>query len=143
MTLYNVVVGDWSDDGHGKTDTFVFSIPDDVTFDQLRANYERNCEDYGVRPDKWASEWQDSSFPLHEYIRIAELGWDSGYEFDELDQFDDSTEVDFGSDSYADLLMFVATHGLCEYDQTSDTIKTLFGGDGAIVGGHVGYGFFW
>lgn len=60
MQQYQIVLGDWSDDGHGKTETHTVVIHGDVTREQLAENYKRNVERVGFNPiDTIAVEYEE------------------------------------------------------------------------------------
>ena len=134
---YRIVVGDWSDDGHGKSETFIFEIPDGVSARDMKAAYRRNVSFFGFDPQKDCEEYEDMDFPL-EHLRLLVEG---GFPYEGFDDTAEYQEVD--TEVYAEILAFFLTNGLTTFTRVDDQVPVLLGGDGAVLGPEqYGYGFF-
>lgn len=66
--LFQAIFGDWSDDGHGKTQTFILDVTGFDSNDQIKGAYERAKARYGRGVEDVANEYEDSSAPI-EWIK--------------------------------------------------------------------------
>jgi hypothetical protein len=135
--LYRVVIGDWSDDGHGKTETFFYDIPlsDEAS---LKANYDANCARLNVKPDSWAENYQDWNYPVEDLHRVIRDGFQVWREDTDSFPFDDDN-AEFAHQEFADMLVYLATDGIGTYEPVE--IPAMFGG-GFMDSEHYGYGMF-
>ena len=86
-----IEVGDWSDDGHGKTSTQLYTLRtsrccDNVTAEGLIA---RGCELFGVGDPRgiYCQEYEDCTVPVSFLEAIAPLPfyWNDGDEYEATD----------------------------------------------------------
>jgi hypothetical protein len=102
--VMNLVIGDWSDDGHGKTD--VNTISCSISNRALEKAYVKGTEIVGFDfSETVAVEWQDSSIPIEKVKRLEELGW--------INRLEDADEESYSiyTDMFLDIWMFIAKLG--------------------------------
>lgn len=123
---YKIVVGDWSDDGHGKTETFIYEV-DCNNKEVLFKAFQRNIRTIGFDPASVCDEYEDYEWPEDVVSRLEELGFDCGEQM---------------AEDYANMLMFFFTYGtLFTYSLISeDEMPTLIGDYDAVTNNHYGYG---
>lgn len=153
MTKYKMILGDWSRDGDGVTQTIYVDIPDIFGPDLLRSNFEENVKKFGFDPvEVVARDYEEPTIPLD----LAKRLFDAGYDNQEDEDSDSYLHDDYsqppvgmlwvdGYDAYLSILMFFFGHGLegWEYEIASDETPLLLGGHHAILGNRsAGYGLF-
>ena len=62
--LFSAIIGDWSDDGHGKTETFVLDVEGHFTNDCIKDAYARSKARYGRGLEDVANLHEDSDVPV-------------------------------------------------------------------------------
>lgn len=74
--LFQIVLGDWSDDGHGKTGTYIVTIPDNLnlTHQQLSDNYAKNSEALGFSADNLFSEYEEYAINRDKVEKLEKAG---------------------------------------------------------------------
>jgi hypothetical protein len=74
--LFQIVLGDWSDDGHGKTGTYIVTIPDNLnlTHQQLSDNYAKNSEALGFSADNLFSEYEEYALSEDKVEKLKKAG---------------------------------------------------------------------
>ena len=85
MNTIRLIIGDWSDDGHGKTSTELISC--NRTADELAAAFIIGCEKVGVKPHSWGEASfndvarGDDSLPVElvKYFDLKDYLQDNGY----------------------------------------------------------------
>ncbi len=132
MYTINIVVGDWSDDGHGKTETFVFECshsPEDV---QTAHTKGITAEQHKVI-DTIAEEYEDQTL-TEDHIRVLEeIGFDVAHmEFRNADsEFD---EPYITNDEFVNLYWHIVKRGNTEITHSHKIAASI------TIGG---YGFFY
>ena len=99
MTQFKFTVGDWSHDGHGMTDVFIFETP--ATIQEVRVAIGNLREGF----PEWesvAEDYEDSSVTPLIAEKLNEYG--VGTEGRDLEYFFD------GSDDYADIWALLIAH---------------------------------
>lgn len=71
-TVFKLEMGDWSDDGHGKTKTAVFET--NVSVEYLREMYFTNKEVYGDILEYYCSEYGEYTISTEDIEEIEESG---------------------------------------------------------------------
>lgn len=66
--LINLVVGDWSNDGHGKTATFAYNVTGVSSTQEVIDAHKVGCEILGIELTQWGGfpycqDYEDDSFP--------------------------------------------------------------------------------
>lgn len=70
MNLFKMTIGDWSNDGHGRTECFLISC--EVDYQTLVSTYSESCKKTGiVFHEVVARGYEDDSYPVE---RFRELG---------------------------------------------------------------------
>lgn len=70
----NLVIGDWSDDGHGKT--MNFTIVSNLTQRQIENAYEKGTKIVGFDlTEDVASEYQNNTLSIQNYEKLKSLGF--------------------------------------------------------------------
>ncbi len=141
---YKITVGDWSDDGHGKTETFIVDVVG-ASRKQMFDNYKRNVDRLGFDPQNIANEYEDSYWPREAVEKLQEVGFPFPEEFDIDDEYySDWLDLEM----YVNLIMFFMTNGLnvAWGIVKGEEMPTLIGGyDGYKSDrhtSHFGYGYF-
>lgn len=136
--IYRIVLGDWSNDGHGRTQVYDVNVTG-ATKETLIENYKRNIEIIGFDPEKLCEEYEDSSWPEDVIDKLLAVGYRFPDEFDKEDKYYDDWLT---QEVYIDMLMFFATYRLegVHYAFANDQVDYLFGGSGF---GSFGYGYFY
>jgi hypothetical protein len=74
--LFNMNMGDWSGDGHGKTEARAYGC--NKPFEKVVAAYKKACKklDVDIHPDKIFEEYEDHSLTEETYFKIFDAGYD-------------------------------------------------------------------
>ena len=113
MTIHkiNLVVGDWSDDGHGKTHTE--SIRSNLSKQEIEDAYERGIFKLDERSiTDYCKEYESSSAPM-EFLNILE---GHGFEVSKIEEYKESCDNDYdfcliNVKEYVDIYMFICEIG--------------------------------
>ncbi len=135
MTQYKIIMGDWSDDGHGKTSNYLVDIVSDHTVEQLQDNYKANCEKWGHSLKNVCDDYEDWSLPEDLVEKMLADG---------------ATSVTPGTsyldyDYQLDFVMEFMGIGLDSFkwiEVKEDAVPILVGGYGAKIESSFGYGLF-
>lgn len=139
--LYQILLGDWSEDGHGITREFRVEV--NYSFDELQANYLKNTTKFGFGLENLARDFADSFFPDAWYNALVAAGFE-----------DDGTLEEYEGQHYLNeegliaVGMFLLGDGLSGFSWSfaADNATLLFGGgklkdrDGYLVS--TGYGLY-
>lgn len=139
MGQFNVVIGDWSDDGHGKSDTFTVEVPDWFTPEIIKANYDANVDIWGFSPSDFASEYEDYHINSDHALMLLRAGLDEDallIDYEEISDDHDLTDDDTSWDDYTvkdpdamlKICMFFISHGLDTFTWKKIELPILFGG---------------
>lgn len=71
MATINLVVGDWSSDGHGKTDTYSYEV--NKSQKEIEAAHKKSCNKYNIRFNSWCEDYEDNSMPLKDLLKIQDV----------------------------------------------------------------------
>ena len=121
-----IVVGDWSGDGHGKTDTTM--IKSSLSGTGIWKAYKKGIEIVGFDLTEFGSDYEDGYLPTEHYEKLLELGCTIEVDdYDPKDADEDKPEkVPLYSESYVDLFLFIVGLGDPEFRykeaDTSDSI---------------------
>lgn len=135
---YKIIVGDWSGDGHGKTQEFTVVFQNDVSQEELQATFEKNILTIGFDPRNVCVDYEDNVLPqsLVDLLKNHGLVFDDTNEEDEFEILDDG--ISLYAETYFCILMHFYTYGT-DREWSLDTSPTLFGTWGPQGGG---YGLF-
>lgn len=129
-----LVVGDWSDDGHGMTEKVVYKTNRSLA--QIEAAHKKTVEKTGLDLQCICQEYEDSTIP--EEWRELIAGWFFPGEADSewRDEFMKTGNLEDGADDFADLYMKMAQEGdiTLRYEKVQASHATIHIG---------GYGLFY
>lgn len=134
---WKITLGDWSDDGHGKTETFV--IETNVPFKYIVEYYKKSVEKYLDFSTYVCAEYGDSSINMEQIELFESIGMDMSYYKEEFDNEDERFWV--AKEDYVDLLlMFVglSSNKKIEYSIITDKLPEF-----VRHASMFGYGLFW
>jgi hypothetical protein len=129
--MININLGDWSDDGHGKTSDNFFDCTH--TRKQIITAYKKGCEKLGfVLHDTVAEAYDDSSISEEIYDKFKTLGFTGIIEDTEYLQTED----------LVDLFIFTIQLGnpTIVFTPAVNEVQEMFGYEG--LSGNFGYGLF-
>jgi hypothetical protein len=75
--LVKFVLGDWSNDGHGRYDETVVKSTKPVEY--LRELHFKCIEELGIDPGKWAKEYENNFIPDDQIEALVKAGIDVGF----------------------------------------------------------------
>lgn len=134
---WKITLGDWSDDGHGKTKVFV--IETNVSFKHIVECYKKSVEKYLDFSTYVCAEYGDSSINMEQIELFESIGMDMSYYKEEFDNEDERFWV--AKEDYIDLLlMFVglSSDEKIEYSIITDELPEF-----VHYASMFGYGLFW
>lgn len=107
-----LIIGDWSDDGHGKTETLAVEYPESL--EHPIGDYYKIAVESGVRDiSSFVEGYEESEVDRKVIEDIAEK---IGHRIDDLwnlfDDEDDSKTVCLSWDSYSEIWILIANHGI-------------------------------
>lgn len=111
MEMYTtkLVMGDWSDDGHGKTEDIV--IKSNLTSKQLEAAYKKGVKKLGFDfSEVCCADYEDSEVPEEYQEKLLKAGLADYLPEDQLEG-DGNWFDDFYTDHYMWVWMFIAHLG--------------------------------
>lgn len=109
MYRFKFPLGDWSDDGHGKCDWYIVECAKSI--EDVQKAWNRAIKLYPeVNPEKYCSEYKDSSIPRD----IVEKLYNLGFKVVETDNIDEAIEQfyrEFWVDTFADIVVWYLNLG--------------------------------
>lgn len=100
-----LILGDWSHDGHGKTETFI--ITSNLTRREILEAYDEGCDSLNCDlSSEISSEYEDHLLPASQVKKFLE----KGFHFDELD-FEKSGSIYLDTELYTELFLFTVKLG--------------------------------
>ena len=152
MAKYQIILGDWSDDGHGKTRDVFVEIPDEFSTEVLKSNFDFNVEKLGFNPlTDLFNSYEDWEVPEKYFKALVDNGFDNfdGTTVEDWDGFiapgwppyDDRLYVQEDGEIY--ILMFFIGHGLKDFTWgiAENDKLLLVGGYDTILGKPASYGY--
>lgn len=98
----NIVIGDWANDGHGRTETI--HINSNLSPDTITEAFQKGSKKVGFNLKDIASHYEDNTIPAKHLRKLIELGlevapldevsWEGCYDDDELHSFEDALAAD-------------------------------------------------
>lgn len=138
--LVNIPIGDWSDDGHGKFQNFIFEVPSEFTKEVLIESYRRNKEKFQFGLADFARDYEDCTIPKEKVRKLIAAGLDTS-DFELLAEEDN---VYLSVDDMFQIAIFFIGHGLegFNYRMAPEPDFTLFASwQGPETS--IGYGLFY
>jgi hypothetical protein len=140
--IFDINLGDWSNDGHGKTKTRRVSVPAEFTLEMIAENYRKNCAKYEVNLGEICSRYEDNNFPLEALQKMVQDGLDGEYLMRGYDIEEDESVRIIAED------FFTITCHLFFYGMPDSFTWQEVKSQGVLVGGYsavensAGYGLF-
>lgn len=145
----NIVLGDWSDDGHGKTDKVLLEV--NKTKIEMQDAYKKSCKTLGVsfnhnddftgikpqNPNRLiATDYCDAELPLEAYHILKENGFDL--------EFIEEDEMYMCEGDFVDLLMQFIRFSLpgFEWEIVKDEVENFNGYWDNNLNVQFGYGLY-
>lgn len=133
--LHKITLGDWSDDGHGKTTDVLFTTPDEFTDEVLSVNYIKNVAKLGIDPTEFGAEYEDFTIPLEVKETLRKFGfnpkpvseWSNGKWWEDENDWFDTAKM-------TQIVLFLMGYDLDGFDHEYITLD-------AVVK-DIGYGLF-
>lgn len=126
MEVVNIIVGDWSDDGHGKTETF--AIKSNITRDEIDKAYTQAIKTYPKLNafDSICEDYEDNSIPEDLLDELKLLGYQPPKWMEK--------EFRVSREEFVDIYLFIVKLGnpAFEYSHVNHNELTIGG-----------YGLFW
>ena len=107
MNTINLVVGDWSNDGHGQTE--VITIESNLTLSEIVEAYEKGKTISGIDLEYVCAEYQQNTFGRQVYDKLVELGMLANSIESEVEN--DDIEVNISPFDFAYIYMFIVSLG--------------------------------
>lgn len=157
---YKMVFGDWSGDGHGKTETLHVEVPDTITQEMMKENYEKNKQRFGFGYNEFASDYEENRISAGQvevltdagltFVMEEEADWDTlDYKTPIISQRDDG-DYYLGGDyviqeTLLPICMFMIGDGIpgWQWETIDEKLPELLGGYGAVSRDFAGYGLFY
>jgi hypothetical protein len=148
--LVGIPLGDWSDDGHGKFETFHLLIPVQFTQEILSENYLKNKELFGFGLKDFANDYEDGRISMSDIEKLQE----HGFEFSEaskgiLKKDEDAYSTDFSRDNpwlntkaMLEIVVFFIGYGLEDFTARVKEPDFYLFGQWAGPESMIGYGLF-
>jgi hypothetical protein len=106
MHTVNIVVGDWSHDGHSMTETY--TIESNLTGDEIEAAYKKGTEKLGFDlVEDCCAEYEDNQVSL-EQIKMLEA---SGFDISKFDKDKNGNYCGIWHDLFVELYLHVIKLG--------------------------------
>ena len=128
MSLINLTVGDWSGDGHEKTETALFDVS--CTREEFLSAYKKGTEVLGFDIASFCQDYEDCSVPTYLSAKLQQHfpnEWD-----DAVDDEDDEAFFDIGVDEFMSAYILtvrlgnpdinIGGYGLFYYSNKNDNI---------------------
>jgi len=106
----NVVIGDWSDDGHGKTAIFI--INSNLPLKQIETAYRKGSKKVGFKLHEQVEDCEQSELDLDLFNKLKDFGLNlKKVGIDKSDIDEEDNRVQLWSSSYFKLYMFICQVG--------------------------------
>lgn len=107
--LINLVVGDWSDDGHGKTEHVCVEV--NCTKDELQQAYDEGVGKLGFSMRDEVQDYENHILSLEAYMALVSSGFNFEDEENGLETVITEEDRYIGRQDYAILWMWIAHVG--------------------------------
>lgn len=120
MNTINLIVGDWSDDGHGKTDNI--TIMTNFTREQLEQVYNEGVGLVGVKLSNVCDGYEDSFLSYEDWQKLSAAGLTienlhmDGYSYEEaIKAITKQESICISPEVFARIYLFIAEHGAMQH----------------------------
>lgn len=108
MEKIKLIVGDWSDDGHGKTD--IYLIKSNLSKKDIEEAFDQGVAKIGCDITDHCKGYTDSKIAREEYNKFVAQGFKRG-DYIYEDEDDESGPFYVSSETYRDLYLFTVKCG--------------------------------
>lgn len=135
--LKNIVelnMGDWSDDGHGKTQSLI--IQTNLTTTQISAAFDKGVKKIGLDITKCCINYEDNSLTKEQLEALKEAGWNLdncwSYKYaKDTKQLDEEDSFSLSPDEFVAIYIFTIQQGSSKFEYKKlDTKQINIGGYG-------------
>lgn len=126
-----MVVGDWSNDGHGQTETLV--IESNLSHEEIEAAYAKGVKEFGLDVAReLCHEYEENTIPRELYKRFEMIDPNFGDKYaDSIDHDPTSEDIAIWHKEFTAMWLIVAQCGNPDFKwRFSEAVKQIF------VGGH-------
>jgi len=103
--IINLVIGDWSDDGHGKTHTV--TVKSNLLKENIDRAYLEGVKKIGVDISEYCEDYEDTLVPMEALKKLETAGFD----LYTLDGYGEDEEFGIWYEDFAKIWMFIAKTG--------------------------------
>lgn len=142
----DVIIGDWSEDGHGKTDKHTVLLQgSDVSDDHLNKTFTNNVELTGVNPVELFNDYRQYHMSEDDWNKIVDAGFTPDPKMEMVGVAYHAENQYYYANSFVELLLWYVTNNT---DTTWEIITNpiLFGDFDPVINDakskHLGYGLF-
>lgn len=123
MPNYTVTLGDWSDDGHGKTNDFVISS--DSTYEEITEAYKRGEKELGIKFVKnYCSDYEDNTIDVDLVNALKANGINITLDKYELEELEENGTCGIWHDTYFFIWLELVRLGKPPHPITDISTKT-------------------
>lgn len=135
MSIFKIILGDYSGDGHGVANDFFVETTGPYQYAELSLNYSKAVRKTGVKPEKFDDLYGDGMFGTEVYPTLRAHGYVPSSEW-LADEWDCEGKGFLTDDLAIDLIMFLVSYNLPDF-----TWKRVLDDTPVLVAG-VGYGMY-
>lgn len=132
--LFNMVVGDWGGDGHSQTSSFCIECTH--TKDEVKAAYNRACEDFDIDPiNSLCTDYEDATIPVYFAQKLVARGFKPGMHSAFSESFEDEdSSVFLSAHDWVRIILFMAGTQLMDFTYSIKDNDWDVGGYGLFGG---------
>ncbi len=141
---FYITIGDWSDDGHGKTDQFLYESNYEVG--ELQKAYKKSCKKTGVKLHEVARDYEDGSVSPAIAKKLLKLGLDENLiRGDEDDEYWEDNEYPLIPEAMAKMIVWFIGLSMPEDFKCSPPDNSIpnFNGFWGELNVNFGYGLYY
>lgn len=139
---YKIIIGDWSSDGHGKSESFMFNT--NYEKEDIRNAYLKFCEQSNIQlhGDGFFCQYEDNVLSEEDYDKLTQNGCDLSFLELDLDATGGVVEYYFLAEDVFRLFMAMVKVILLDFKYEIFRPEMLFPSSDFNIGG-IGYGVFY
>lgn len=136
--IYCWTLGDWSNDGHGRTS--VVSFKTNLSKSEIQKAFADCCDELDVY--QFADEYEYPYLDIEDALRLQQAGYSFPVKLDEETPDDDDLLL-LDQDKLVDILMFMVTHERPDFKyELTKEIPSINGYWSSELNRSLGYGLF-